>query len=533
MNVKLEGVRIWLAASIHHDAADEEGQRILAFVEAFANAVFRSGGGRLIHGSQPEIRKTLLDTAGEFKKNSDDKAGLVMIVSRHFSKEPEKHGIELDRWNGLCAEKVIETREAIPEQGQSPTQEASLEYMRKVLADQCNVLVSVGGRWWDTSLAKAGIPKEIDLAVERQMPCFLLGGLGGATRSYLNDNPELLRKCNNGWRPEKNTEVAEMQDPASLAAEIVDQISRLPVRYRSPHSGRPFRILCLDGGGMRGAFSAAALAYWEKKSGRRIAEHFDLVAGTSTGGLLAIGLGLGKTAAEMLEFYRTEGVKIFGADSGTQKWWHSFRHWFGAKYDGVALKNALEAAYSGKTLDDSICRLVIPVYNETSDLPEVCRTPHPPFERTHANGDPVQTARATAAAPTYFEPIELKNAVATIKAVDGGVWANCPATVALAEAVGKLGVPIERIDMLSIGTTYTTDLMSHPLLLDKRTIGELVKAAGGIFSKPIGWLASLTAKAVWRDRQIRGKIGYVANIAGFLMKAQGQTADHVCQGLLV
>ena len=56
---------------------------------------------------------------------------------------------------------------------------------------------------------------------------------------------------------------------------------------------QPFRILSLDGGGIMGAFSASALATFERVTGRRIVEHFDLITGTSTGGIIAIGLAMG------------------------------------------------------------------------------------------------------------------------------------------------------------------------------------------------------------------------------------------------
>jgi patatin-like phospholipase/acyl hydrolase len=72
-----------------------------------------------------------------------------------------------------------------------------------------------------------------------------------------------------------------------------------------------FRILSLDGGGIKGAFTAAVLAEWEKQMRLVIADHFDLIAGTSTGGIIALALGLGLRVAEILDFYQKEGPKIF------------------------------------------------------------------------------------------------------------------------------------------------------------------------------------------------------------------------------
>ena len=83
---------------------------------------------------------------------------------------------------------------------------------------------------------------------------------------------------------------------------------------------QPFRILSLDGGGIMGAFSASALATFEKVTGRRIVEHFDLITGTSTGGIIAIGLAMGASAEEISRFYETEGPRIFPKRSGVRAW---------------------------------------------------------------------------------------------------------------------------------------------------------------------------------------------------------------------
>ena len=72
-----------------------------------------------------------------------------------------------------------------------------------------------------------------------------------------------------------------------------------------------FRILSLDGGGIKGAFSAAALAVLEETTGHRCVDHFDLISGTSTGGIIAIGLGLGLSARAIADFYQEQGPIIF------------------------------------------------------------------------------------------------------------------------------------------------------------------------------------------------------------------------------
>ena len=74
---------------------------------------------------------------------------------------------------------------------------------------------------------------------------------------------------------------------------------------------RRFQILALDGGGFKGMFSAAVLAKLEKDLKTPLLSHFDLVAGTSTGGIIALGLGAGKATSELVDFYLDEGPRIF------------------------------------------------------------------------------------------------------------------------------------------------------------------------------------------------------------------------------
>ena len=136
------------------------------------------------------------------------------------------------------------------------------------------------------------------------------------------------------------------------------------------------RILALDGGGIKGVLAAAFLDTVETATGKRIADHFDLVAGTSTGGIIALGLGLGLSAREIVEFYVREGPRIFDhadaidAKGVTQAWVAKLRAWrrrgqrlAWPKYEPDALRVALTTAFGSRTLGDSRLRLVIPAYH--------------------------------------------------------------------------------------------------------------------------------------------------------------------------
>jgi hypothetical protein len=220
------------------------------------------------------------------------------------------------------------------------------------------------------------------------------------------------------------------------------------------------KILAIDGGGIKGAFPAAFLAAIEEATGKRIAEHFDLVAGTSTGGIIALGLGLGFSARDMLRFYQEQGRYVFGEDAGAgflsrvtafaQRQGRRVRQFVGPAYDPRALRTALEAAFGAKRLADSTVRLVIPAYSIATRSVYVFKTAHHQrFEVDHKR-TAVDVALATASAPTYFPAHALADDALL---VDGGIWANNPTGMAAVEAIGVLGWPGESLRILSIGCT--------------------------------------------------------------------------------
>ena len=243
--------------------------------------------------------------------------------------------------------------------------------------------------------------------------------------------------------------------------------------------GISFRILALDGGGIKGAFTAAILATLERSIGVPITDHFDMVAGTSTGGILAIGLGMGLSSHQMLNFYRNRGPVIFPVTSFHKKLKYNLRHLFRPKYSKNLLFKELEKAYfpdgNKKVLGNSKCRLVIPAYDAVSGACHTFRTPHSPLLNFDEHTNAAEVALATAAAPTYFSSAKVGNIIANANYFDGGVWANCPAMAAIIEAVCYLNVPIDRIDILSIGTTE-----------EPYTVKNMIRAGGGKWAFPLG-----------------------------------------------
>jgi patatin-like phospholipase/acyl hydrolase len=177
-----------------------------------------------------------------------------------------------------------------------------------------------------------------------------------------------------------------------------------------------------------------------------VADHFDLLAGTSTGGIIAIGIGLGMSPRDVVDLYVKEGPAIFKGWFGTKR----IQHWIYRKYSGLALATALRSCFGDRSFGDSSKRLVIPAYNIGEDDVYIFRTPHHERLRRDYRVPAWKAALATSSAPTFFP---CTREVEQLRLVDGGVWANNPTMVAVVEAFGTLGMPLSALRVLSIGTT--------------------------------------------------------------------------------
>lgn len=118
-----------------------------------------------------------------------------------------------------------------------------------------------------------------------------------------------------------------------------------------------FRILSIDGGGIKGVFPAAFLAELERSTSTPIHRYFDLIAGTSTGGIIALALGLGLPAADIVRFYKEQGPAIFSRPR--RPWTRIFR----PKYASSTLRCSLASVFGDATLGDSKVRLIVPSFS--------------------------------------------------------------------------------------------------------------------------------------------------------------------------
>lgn len=447
--LRLQGVRVHLSGAIWDDAPPEIQKGIYDMVKALVGGVLRQGGA-VIHGSHPTIVPAIREAAEAFLRADGSKDSVVLARSSKFATNAFQAEIEEHRKFS-----VVEILPFSP----GDTNE-SLVPMRDWMAERSDVIVCFGGKWYDVNKARAGVPEELDAAINLCKPAFVLGGFGGAASQYLKDRPEIFDELRNGISLEENQKLFEMNDPTGVAERIIKQLIVLPfARVRSTEN-RLFRILALDGGGIRGAFGAAVLAKWSELSkhatGNDLVKHFDLVAGTSTGAIIAVAMAMGKSPAELVDFYRTQGPTIFKDGS-------SLGQWIWPKHDAKTIDKILASVLKTNTISDSTCRLVIPTILGIPGKAELLVTPHSPDRTAYKNTPAVQIVRASTAAPTYFAPAEVDQGSSKIKCIDGGLWANNPVLPAIAEAVRYCQVPLDRIDVLSIGTTTTENDFSKTL----------------------------------------------------------------------
>jgi patatin-like phospholipase/acyl hydrolase len=205
----------------------------------------------------------------------------------------------------------------------------------------------------------------------------------------------------------------------------------------------PYRVLALDGGGLRGIFTAAVLTQAEEAYGPAFRRRFDLLVGTSTGGILALGLASGRSCAEMLQFYRDVGPQIFAMP-------RRIRQAFRRKYDRRILDNILRNEFGDTmVMNDLHTPVCITAYELVTGTNRVWKDDH--SEELRGSSElPVWKVAAASAAPPYFAPVQLHAADSHI---DGGVWGNNPAMVGITEAVRYAGRNLSDIRLLSIGTT--------------------------------------------------------------------------------
>lgn len=223
-----------------------------------------------------------------------------------------------------------------------------------------------------------------------------------------------------------------------------------------------FQILSLSGGGYLGLYTAAVLRKLEAEFSGPIASHFDLIAGTSIGGIIALGLAADIPAAKIAADFEEDGTNIFSERRAARTWlgnvWDVRRSLFSAKYGDAALRNTVERVLGPNlTIGDLSHPVIIPTVNLTKGSPQMFKTPHHSDFKRDYRLKAADVAMATSAAPTYFPIAQIEDELF----VDGGLFANAPDLIALHEAEHFFQIPAADVHVLSIGTTTTQISLSH------------------------------------------------------------------------
>jgi uncharacterized protein len=222
------------------------------------------------------------------------------------------------------------------------------------------------------------------------------------------------------------------------------------------------KVLSIDGGGIRGIIPATILSEIEERTNEGIANLFDLIAGTSTGGILALGLVKPSpedgqqphySASDLVTLYEKEGRRIFD-----RSLWHhfvAFDNLLDEKYEAKGLEAVLKKYFGDVMLSAAVTETLVTSYELETRQPWF-------FARHKAQDDPGTrdfemrfVARATSAAPTYFEPEEMKTMTPHGGLVDGGLYANNPTMCAYVE-MKDIDPEDDDVLVVSLGTGQHT-----------------------------------------------------------------------------
>jgi len=274
-----------------------------------------------------------------------------------------------------------------------------------------------------------------------------------------------------------------------------------------------FRILSLDGGGVRGYLTVQILANIESYlnsldgSSTPLGKRFDFIVGTSTGGLIALGLSVGKSASELVRFYQTHIPNIFSKASQRSR----LKRLFDSKFDQAVFKEKLQLIFDSRTLNDVTRDVCVASISLQNAKPRFFKSDYLARNEGRLDELLVDIALSTSAAPTYFPAHTSKY---SRDLIDGGLCANNPAMVALVDACqferpslrgitgpnDFSGNIRDKVRLLSVGTgSQSTMPYKHKEL-----------ASGGL----LPWLTAIAFMEISMESQSE----LIHNQAAFLLK---------------
>mgnify|MGYP000518398945 CR=1 FL=1 len=221
----------------------------------------------------------------------------------------------------------------------------------------------------------------------------------------------------------------------------------------SASEAQTFKVLSIDGGGIKGLYSAKILENFESRFNCHIADYFDLICGTSTGGLIALGLSLDIPVERISNLYYSRGKQIFPQQNGFLSLLRQI--FLRSKYNNNELRRALEEIFGGRILAESSCLLCIPTFSLTDGRPFIFKYDHSEGNLCRDNKTKyVDIALATSAAPAYL-PIVTIDTYDRKQFIDGGVYANNPTLVGVMEALRYfvgIGKRFQKLMVMSISS---------------------------------------------------------------------------------
>ena len=229
---------------------------------------------------------------------------------------------------------------------------------------------------------------------------------------------------------------------------------------------KTFRILSLDGGGMRALYSISVLQtliqhFNSSSRTKDLGKQFDLIVGTSSGSLISAGLAYGKSLEQIENLYKAWGPLIFSHPAPDKKRsllrWAALKTFWSAANRNKELKESLQKAFQEETLGELFKRrnigLCINAVEMTSHDPKVFKTPHNSYFKDQ-NQKLKDVCLASSAAPILFPLARIPNPTSPEQFntyCDGGVWAGNPVLVALIEGLHTASQD-QDIEIISIGT---------------------------------------------------------------------------------
>lgn len=211
-------------------------------------------------------------------------------------------------------------------------------------------------------------------------------------------------------------------------------------------SSKIFKILSIDGGGIRGVCPAHILSCIKQRLDINIGEHFDMIAGTSTGAIIAAAIACMKDPANVLSLYRDHGPKIFSRRKSFLP--AKYQPAIQTQYNNENLKSVLKNIFEDIKLGEIKIPLLLPATDVGNGGVHVFKSGYSKDFTRDKNVLLRDAILASCSAPTYFNPMKFKEYLLA----DGGLWANNPSLAAVIDAQRRLNIKLSDIRILSLGT---------------------------------------------------------------------------------